>query len=219
MARKRGGLAGIWDRNKQIIKPLVSTAAGFLGSPALGAAVGAAMGGLDRPGKSGIGFDVKQGAIGGLQGYGAGQLGAGIGKMAGYTGPLTGKIGADRAISNLTGKVKSLFTGGAGGATPVPTGVPGGTGPTAGGNVFQRLLTPEVAGGVAKGIIENIGAQSGLAEEQRQFEKTFGLKERETLLQEQRLAEEKRIQQMDEQRRKNAARILSLLAPRQPATA
>ena len=40
--RKRGGLAGIYDRNKKIIKPVVSGALGLI-NPALGAAAGAAM--------------------------------------------------------------------------------------------------------------------------------------------------------------------------------
>jgi len=74
MARKRGGLAGIWDRNKHIIKPVASLAAGAI-NPALGAALGAAMGGLDRPGKSGIGLDVKGAVTGGVTGYGLGKVG------------------------------------------------------------------------------------------------------------------------------------------------
>jgi hypothetical protein len=75
MARKRGGLAGIWDRNKNVITPVAAGIAGVLGTPALGAAVGAAMRGLDRKGKSGIGFDVGQGLRGGVEGYAMGKLG------------------------------------------------------------------------------------------------------------------------------------------------
>lgn len=69
--RKRGGLAGIWDRNKNVLRPVVSGALGLV-NPALGAAAGAAMRGLDRPGKGGIGLDVGQAVRGGLEGYGAG---------------------------------------------------------------------------------------------------------------------------------------------------
>lgn len=75
MARKRGGLAGIWDRNKGIIKTAVPAALSFIpgvGVP-LAAAAGAAMGGLDRPGKSGIGLDVMGGIKGGISGYGIGK--------------------------------------------------------------------------------------------------------------------------------------------------
>lgn len=113
MARKRGGLAGLWDRSKGVIKPLATFTAGMI-NPALGAAVGAAMGGLDREGKSGIGFDLKQGAIGGVTGYGMGKLGAAAkGKALGMFAPKG--IGAvpegvknamatvDRVSSNLAG--------------------------------------------------------------------------------------------------------------------
>lgn len=74
----RGGIAGIWDRNKQIIKPVVQTAAGFVGGPKAGAVVGSLMEGLDRPGQRGVGFDVKAGIRGGVQGYGMGQLGSAV---------------------------------------------------------------------------------------------------------------------------------------------
>ena len=87
MARKRGGAAGLWDRNKGWLKSVVPAALGAIpgvGVPlAIGA--GAAMRGLDRPGKRGIGLDVGQAVRGGLEGYGMGKLGqgarAGIGKM------------------------------------------------------------------------------------------------------------------------------------------
>jgi hypothetical protein len=69
--RKRGGLAGIYDRNKKIIKPVVSGALGLI-NPALGAAAGAAMGGLDREGKRGVGLDLGGAVRGGIAGYGAG---------------------------------------------------------------------------------------------------------------------------------------------------
>lgn len=88
MARKRGGIAGFYDRNKKIIKPVATGLAGLFGTPALGAAVGAAFGGLDRPGKSGIGLDVMGAAKGGLSGYAMGKLGqsakGGLGKI--FTG-------------------------------------------------------------------------------------------------------------------------------------
>lgn len=79
MARKRGGLAGLYDRNKGVIRMLAPAVVGAI--PGLGplaaAGLGAAMRGLDREGKSGIGFDVKQGIRGGLEGYGMGKLGQG----------------------------------------------------------------------------------------------------------------------------------------------
>jgi hypothetical protein len=86
MARKRGGLAGIWDRNKKIIKPIATLAAGALTGGAGGALVGGLMGGLDREGKGGIGFDVGQGAMGAAKGFGMGKLGQGIGTRLGMPG-------------------------------------------------------------------------------------------------------------------------------------
>ena len=75
MARKRGGLAGIWDRNKGVIRTAATGLAGAFGSPLAAAALGAAMRGLDRPGKGGIGLDIGEAARGGLEGYGMGKLG------------------------------------------------------------------------------------------------------------------------------------------------
>lgn len=118
MARKRGGLAGLWDRNKGVIKTLAPIAAGVVGGPWAGAALGAAMRGLDRPGKSGIGFDVGEGIKGGIAGYGQGAMGKSIGAglkgmfvpkapaeipapdMSKYAGKLTpGTPGADRMVA------------------------------------------------------------------------------------------------------------------------
>ena len=76
MARKRGGVAGFWDRQKGLIKTLAPMALGMIpgvGIP-LAAAAGAAMGGLDRPGKRGIGFDPFGGIKGGLTGAAGGEV-------------------------------------------------------------------------------------------------------------------------------------------------
>lgn len=104
MAKKRGGIAGFYDRNKKIIKPVATGLAGMFGTPALGAAVGAAFGGLDRPGKSGIGLDVMGAAKGGLSGYAAGSAGQSLGKMAGID-----KIGG---LQSAGTRLSGLFTGG-----------------------------------------------------------------------------------------------------------
>lgn len=94
--RKRGGLAGIWDRNKNIIKPVVSGALGLV-NPALGAAAGAAMGGLDRPGKGGVGIDLGGAVRGGLEGYGAGAAASGL------KGGIQGAMGAEGIGGRLAG--------------------------------------------------------------------------------------------------------------------
>lgn len=112
MAKKRGGIAGFYDRNKKIIKPVAAGLAGMLGTPALGAAVGAAFGGLDREGKRGIGIDLGGAAKGGLSGYAAGSAGSALGGKLGI-----GKIGG---MEKAGGRLSELFTGGgkAAGATP-----------------------------------------------------------------------------------------------------
>ena len=140
MAKKRGGLAGFYDRNKKIIKPVAAGLAGMLGTPALGAAVGAAFGGLDREGKKGIGVDLGGAVKGGLSGYAAGQLGAMAGKAGG------------------AGGLKSLLTGGkaAGSAGPLAPQQAVGQGgkffPSAGGagvNPMDALRAPKTGGGIS----------------------------------------------------------------------
>lgn len=103
MARKRGGLAGIYDRNKKLIKTVAPIAAGFIPGvgPALGAAIGAAIGG-DREGKGYFkGFDAIGAAKGGLSGYGGAKLGqAAKGKLGQmFTGGVS-------PIDKLTGAPK-----------------------------------------------------------------------------------------------------------------
>lgn len=188
MARKRGGLAGIWDRNKKIIKPIATFAAGMV-NPALGAALGAAMGGLDREGKSGIGFDLKQGAIGGLQGYGAGKLGAmAKSKLAGLfapgatsgaaTGaPATAGIGAGGSAVTAPARssIEALMVPGGGAGGAVSAGAPA----AAGGSWLARNA-PIIATGLQAvgGVmgdqadrevrLDSIAAQREAADLQRQ---------------------------------------------------
>jgi hypothetical protein len=108
MARKRGGLAGVWDRNKGAIKTLAPIAAGFIPGvgPLIGAGLGAAMGGLDRPGKGGIGLNVGGAIKGGISGYGGAKMGqaakGGLAKM--FTG--------GSPINKLTGAPKVGLTAG-----------------------------------------------------------------------------------------------------------
>ena len=120
MARKRGGVAGFYDRNKGAIKTIAPIAAGFIPGvgPAIGAALGAALGG-DREGKGYFsGFDVGGAVKGGLSGYGGAKLGqaakGGLAKM--FTGgaspldKLTGapKLGALTQTTGQTGAVQTL---------------------------------------------------------------------------------------------------------------
>lgn len=79
MAKKRGGLAGLYDRNKGLFRTAAILGGTALGGPAGGALAGAAMRGLDRPGKRGIGFDVGQGIRGGIEGYAMGKTAQAVG--------------------------------------------------------------------------------------------------------------------------------------------
>jgi hypothetical protein len=79
--RKRGGLAGLYDSNKDVIVPVAAGVAGLASGGLLAPAlVGGLARGFDREGEGGIGFDVGQGIRGGLEGAaygGAAQLARG----------------------------------------------------------------------------------------------------------------------------------------------
>ena len=99
MARKRGGLAGLYDRNKGLIQGAAPVVAGMFGGPAAGALVGAAIKGLDREGKSGIGLDLGQAALGGATGYAAGGMGKSL--AGGLKGRLAGLFSGGGATGGL----------------------------------------------------------------------------------------------------------------------
>lgn len=85
--KKRGGVAGAYDRNKKLVSAAATAAGYMLGGPAGAAASRGFIQGVDRPGKSGIGFDVGRAAKGAMEGYGAANLAnlgkAGMGKLLG----------------------------------------------------------------------------------------------------------------------------------------
>jgi hypothetical protein len=123
MARKRGGLAGLYDRNKGVIRMLAPAVVGAI--PGLGplaaAGLGAAMRGLDREGKRGIGFDLGQGIRGGLEGYGAGLAGKSVaGGVKGMLAPKTAIPKVDTATIN-TDIARGLGAGPTP-SIPMPTG-------------------------------------------------------------------------------------------------
>ena len=78
--KKRGGVAGAYDRNKAIVQAAVPTLAGMLipgvGPAISGAIAGGLARGLDRPGKGGIGLDLGQAARGAVTGAALGKLGS-----------------------------------------------------------------------------------------------------------------------------------------------
>lgn len=181
MAKKRGGLAGLYDRNKGLIRTGATIGASLLGGPLAGAATGAAFRGLDREGKRGIGFDVGQGALGGIEGYGIGkgteaaknlltgaktlpQFASKVGLTGGPEAMVTGAEGG----GSLTQRARDLFS----------------LAQQKGGKTFG---SSEILGGIAKGLYGERQAnrqmdfeREKMEQAQRQFDATLGLKTRET---------------------------------------
>lgn len=75
MARRRGGIAGFFDRNKSWLKPAAGVAGFLAGGPAGSAAVNGLWSGFDREGRRGVGFDVRRGVRGAATGAAAGVAG------------------------------------------------------------------------------------------------------------------------------------------------
>lgn len=127
MARKRGGLAGLYDRNKGLIRTGATIGASLLGGPLAGAATGAAFRGLDREGKRGIGFDIGQGLRGGIEGYAIGQGTQGVqGLLTGGGRAAAGAAAGPIAPQPAVGATGGFFPG-AGGAGVNPLAVAGKT--------------------------------------------------------------------------------------------
>lgn len=168
MARKRGGLAGFWDRNKGAVKNVVPVALSMIPGVGVPLAIGAraAMEGFDRPGQSGIGFDVSQGAKGAAIGAGQAALGKGIQGMftGGKAAVAAGNPGG--GMGNVQRSLADLFA-----AKPPIPGAAGG-----------RPSNLELLSGIAKGLygvrqgqMEQQMAEEELAEKRRQFDMSYGL--------------------------------------------
>ena len=180
MAKKRGGLAGLYDRNKGLVRMGATIGATLLGGPAAGAATGAAFRGLDREGKRGIGFNVGQGALGAIEGYGIGK-----GTMAAKN-LLTGAQALPQFASKvgITGGPETMVTGAEGGGSLTQRARDlFSLAQQRGGKTFG---SSEILGGIAKGLYgERQDARDAaltrekLAQEQRQFDASLGLKTRE----------------------------------------
>ena len=82
--KKRGGLAGFYDRNKKLIQAGLPTLAGMF-VPGAGAVAGGIVGGLarglDRPGQGGVALDLGRAAQGAATGAALGTLGAKVSPM------------------------------------------------------------------------------------------------------------------------------------------
>jgi hypothetical protein len=224
--RQRGGVAEVWDRNKKVISPVAQLVAGALGGPGAAAALGAAMKGLDREGKGGIGLDLKQAAIGGIQGYGMGQLGAAGKQFIGNKLAERAAMGAGKGMvapmidTPLPKAVADMGAGVSRALPPMPA--PGATGQlanVANANVINQPLSmserlmrgaqgagsyiakkPEVAGMALKEFNTSRQAtanraleREGMAQAQRQFDETLGLRKRD---EEREVERQRRIAQM-----------------------
>lgn len=199
--RKRGGLAGLYDRNKKIIAPVATGLAGLF-NPLAGAAVGAAFKGMDRPGKSGIGFDVGKGAMGALQGYGMGKGAQALKGM--FTGGAAGAAGAagggapGSAVLSKTGTAIDPSVLNRGADLVAQAAQP----PEVGGSLMGRLGSAAGRIGKAATSKEGIAALGGAAKA------ASGLIES----QQDRAMEQRRLDE-EEQRRQRLAELMLLFLP------
>lgn len=203
MAKKRGGVAGFYDRNKGIIQKAVPAALSFVpgvGIP-LAAGAGALMRGLDRPGQRGIGFNAFEGLKGGVEGaiVGAGTQGAralltGGGPMGGMVPKIGGggMGGGAKGAANLT----------ADGIPRMPLGLTGNE-PTQTMKFTQALLQPQVLSGAVQGGLGMLpDAKSAAMEEQTK------LGQGQLDLQRAQFEEEKRRADMEQERKRKIAELL-----------
>ena len=117
--KKRGGAAGVWDRNKDVIVPVGAGLLGLLtGGVATPMLAAAAARGLDREGKGGIGFDAGNAARGAMEGAAAGS----VGKFAGGFMPGAGAAGgAAGSAATAAAPASSVAMGGVGGMPAIPS--------------------------------------------------------------------------------------------------
>jgi hypothetical protein len=184
--KTRGGLAGVYDRNKGLVQAALPTLAGIL-VPGAGALAGGVVGGLakglDRPGQGGIGLDLKQAGRGALAGAGLGQVGSyartglqnlmapkadTLRPMTAPTGPSVGSVqtGMGTAGATTTPAAAAPVTGAAAGAA-----AGGGTSeakPNALSSLFNALKKPEVLAPAAGAVADVFGSMQDRATKEAQ---------------------------------------------------
>ena len=214
--RKRGGLAGIWDRNKGIIKTVVPTVVGAFGGPVgvpMAAMTRAAMEGLDRPGKRGIGLDLGAYARGAAVGAGQGAMGAGVRNLLAPAQTVPSAAGAMPRPSITPNEAGSRFfprqastVPGTTGTTPpprilerlftgrgTPSGSESGTAPM---TFRQSLMQPQVLASGVQGLLGMLPSPE------------TDIKAGELDLNRQRFAEQQRLNQIELQRRQMVMQLL-----------
>ena len=167
--KKRGGVAGAYDRNKKLVQAAIPMLAGMFvpGAQAglVGALAGGAARGLDREGKGGIGFDVKQGLKGAVSGFGLGKVGASLGAGAqaaraasgGTFGSMVRDFGA--AARGEAGRQFGLGSAGAaGGGSGAGAGAGAAGAGAGGGNPYDALMGGTGSGAGAGSLV---GGTSG----------------------------------------------------------
>jgi hypothetical protein len=154
----------MWDRNKGVIKTVAPFAAGLIpgAGPLIAAGLGAAMGGLDRPGKGGIGLDLGGAVKGGISGYGAGKTSAGLKKM--FTGQMAkraaakgaqGLAEATQAMQKGLPVIPDVMGGMGSAASAAPSALPGAAGGFDAGSYLANDLAsqaPSRAMQLGKGV-------------------------------------------------------------------
>jgi len=172
--RKRGGLAGLYDRNKGLIQAAVPTLAGMLIpglAPVSGAIAGGLARGLDRPGKGGIGLDLGQAAQGALTGAALGQAGRYLGGKVGVGPGAVPKAALAPAVTTAPQDIPAMVSDadykkyfniiGADKTAPSVAGNLVNTvseiTPPAGASKLAVLLKPEAIGGVTAGLGQALG--------------------------------------------------------------
>lgn len=203
MARKRGGLAGLYDRNKGLIRTGATIGASLLGGPMAGAATGAAFRGLDREGKRGIGLDLGGALRGGIEGYALGKGTQGVQGLLTGGGKVAAAPASQMLQQNAVGQAGGFFPG-AGGAGVNPLDVAG---------VGKRMVADKAPGLLSKAgtfarenkdliAMAGKGIQSTLPD----AASDAALMNAETTRM--RLDEERRQVQVEEERRRRIAELL-----------
>ena len=184
--KKRGGLAGFYDRNKQLIQAGLPTLAGMFipgGGALAGAITGGLARGLDRPGQGGVALNLGQAARGAATGATLGSLGEKFSPLKPAAPTPLRELPAPTGPSATTAQTPMGMAGPARGvpATPAPT-VPSITPaptpmnmpvPDTKPGMMSRLLTtvqkPEVLAPLAGGVADVIGSAQDRAVRERQL--------------------------------------------------
>lgn len=172
--KKRGGVAGAYDRNKQWAVPLTLAALGMIPGvgPGISALAGAGIDGLDREGQGGIGFDVGGAVQGAAKGYAAGALGNTAGRFLGV-GSAPVPVGAASATaSGATASNVASSAPWASGAAPTALPAAGGMAPISVPDMLRRGVdwaktNPRDALGLAQGGFNAYNSAQAMGQQRR----------------------------------------------------